>query len=214
MDTPLDIQTYSLGPLETNCHVLLHEDLCWVVDPGMWAKPMVDALREQSLTPHVILLTHGHGDHIGGVEFLKQQFPAVELYCPAADAMMLTSPEKNLSATFLMGIVSPTADRLLQPGETLRMGSLPFEVLDTSGHTNGGVSYYCPQAGVVFTGDALFAGSIGRCDIPDGDQPRLLGNIREHLLTLPDNTVVYPGHANRTTIGREKKHNPFLQAVS
>jgi hydroxyacylglutathione hydrolase len=209
----LHIETISLGPLETNCYVLWRSaagrSTCWIVDVAMWSKPMVEFLRERNLAPGVILLTHGHGDHIGGVEYVMNAFPDARLYCPAADEPMLQSPELNLSATFLMGIQAPPAHELLRPGQTLQMDDLAWQVLDTSGHTPGGMSYYCPAEGVVFTGDSLFAGSIGRTDIPNGDGDRLLDNIRRHLLKLPDETRIYPGHGPATTIGREKQTNPF-----
>lgn len=212
----LQIHTIPMGPLDTNCHVLWRTDpagqsACWVVDVSLWSKPMVEFLQENHLSPLRALITHGHGDHIGGLTYLLEQFPQTRICCPEADAPMLTSPELNLSATFLMGVVAPEAHELLHHGDELDLAGLTWRVLDTSGHTLGGASFYCPGEGVVFTGDSLFAGGIGRCDIPNGDHDRLLRNIREHLLTLPDNTRVFPGHGPETTIGREKATNPFLR---
>lgn len=216
---PLHIHVIPMGPLETNCYVLWREESaapagqtpCWIVDVSLWSKPMVEFLRERRLEPKRALLTHGHGDHIGGLAYLCEHFPRMSISCPADDAPMLGSPELNLSATFLMGIVAPAAHELLQPGDELDLEGLTWRVLDTSGHTPGGASYYCPSENVVFTGDSLFAGSIGRCDIPGGDHNRLVRNIREHLLSLPDETRIFPGHGPETTIGREKTHNPFLR---
>jgi len=108
-------------------------------------------------------------------------------------------------------VCSSDLDELLKPGDTLTMGEVTWNVLDTSGHTKGGLSFYCPQESVVMTGDALFCGSIGRSDIPDGDGELLIENIRNNLMTLPDNTRVLPGHGPETTIGAEKRSNPFLQ---
>ncbi|MCD4825114.1 MAG: MBL fold metallo-hydrolase [Phycisphaerae bacterium] len=216
-ETTLKIQTFALGPLETNSYVLwaVNGDGaaadCWIVDVGMWSKPMVEWLNEQNLTPSRILLTHGHGDHIGGVEYVKEAFPAAKICCPVGDVEMLRSPEKNLSATFLMGITAPEADEILEPGQALTLGDLRWQVLDTSGHTLGGVSYYCPIAGVLCSGDALFRKSVGRTDIPDGDHERLLNNIRQNLMPLPDETRVLPGHGPATTIGAERTDNPFLR---
>lgn len=210
----LQIHTIPMGPLDTNCYVLwgnTPEHNAWVVDVAMWSKPMVEFLHEKNLAPACALLTHGHGDHIGGLEYLLEQFPQMRIACPADDAPMLTSPELNLSATFLMGIKAPEAHELLQPNQELDLGSVTFRVLDTSGHTPGGASFYCPDEGVVFTGDSLFSGSVGRCDIPNGDHDRLVRNIRRNLLTLPEETRVLPGHGPETTIGREKSTNPFLQ---
>lgn len=208
----MDFRTHTLplGPLETNCHLLIFGRACWLVDVGMWPKPLVEYLRREGLQPRKLLLTHGHGDHIGGVEYVLNHYPDVELLCPAGDAEMLPSPEKNLSATFLMGVRAPEPTALLNPGDELAMDEWTWSVLDTSGHTPGGVSYYCPPAGVVVTGDALFRGSIGRTDIPDGDGERLIDNIRENLLTLPGQTRVLPGHGSETTIAAETQGNPFL----
>jgi glyoxylase-like metal-dependent hydrolase (beta-lactamase superfamily II) len=210
----LQIETIPLGPLETNCYVLWDDDapgLAWVVDVGMWSKPLVELLQAQGMDLKRILLTHGHGDHIGGVEYVKQVYPQAVLCCPEGDEEMLTSPELNLSATFLMGISSPQADEILRPGERLKLASLEWKVLDTAGHTPGGVSFYCASAGVVLTGDALFAGSVGRTDIPNGDAKLLIANIRENLLTLPGETRVYPGHGPATTIAAELAGNPYLR---
>lgn len=206
----LEIHCIPLGPLETNSYVVASGRTCWLIDVGMWSKPLVTDLRRRKLSPQRILLTHGHGDHIGGVEYLKQRYPEVRLGCPRADEPMLSSPELNLSATFLMGIEAPDADDLFEPGQTVDLDGTEWVVLDTSGHTPGGVSYYCADQAVVFTGDSLFRRSIGRCDIPGGDHDRLRANIQAHLLSLPEETRVYPGHGPATTIGEEKQHNPFV----
>jgi glyoxylase-like metal-dependent hydrolase (beta-lactamase superfamily II) len=207
---PLDINTFVLGPLDTNCYVVSDGTLCWLIDVGMWCKPLVEHLRQHGLEPDRILLTHGHGDHVGGVEYLLEQYPDVVLCCPAADAEMAQSPELNLSATFLMGLVCPEPQVLIEPGDELAMGKRTWTALDTSGHTDGGMSFYCPQEQVVFTGDALFCRGVGRTDIPNGDGNRLVRNIRENLLTLPPATRVLPGHGPETTIAAEAKANPFL----
>ena len=124
---------------------------------------------------------------------------------------MLADANRNLSAPFGLAMTVRTrADTDLVAGMTLSLGRLTWQVLDTSGHSPGGISLHCPEGGVVFTGDALFAGSIGRADFPDSDGGRLIANIRENLLTLGDETIVYSGHGPITTIGNERKSNPFL----
>ncbi|MCK5113832.1 MAG: MBL fold metallo-hydrolase [Phycisphaerae bacterium] len=206
----ISIKTFALGPLETNSYAVWISDDCWVIDVGMLPANLEEFLEAENLSPSKILLTHGHGDHIGGVEFLVKNFPDAKIHCPTADEEMLSSPTKNLSGALLMSIVSPPADVLINPGDTFEMGGSEWKVLDTAGHTPGGVSFYCPQAGVVFTGDALFCGSIGRSDIPNGNSTLLLENIRNNLMTLPDDTRVLPGHGPETTIGEERRSNPFI----
>ncbi|MHC4295465.1 MAG: MBL fold metallo-hydrolase [Planctomycetota bacterium] len=218
----IEIKNLTLGPLETNCYILRSGDKsqcetasgdpqenCWIIDPG-WGEPLISTLTEQGLIPTAILLTHGHGDHIAGVAPLKDRFPKVRVICPAGDAEMLTNPVANMSASFGIPMSGPPADELIAPGTTLRFDQTQWEVLDTSGHTPGGVSYWCESEQIVITGDALFAGSIGRSDMPGASADRLIQNIREKLLVLPDETRVAPGHGPQTTIGREKRTNPFL----
>lgn len=207
----LEIETLVLGPLETNTY-LLHSGPEWaVVDPGISPGPLLRRLKELAAVPRFVWLTHGHGDHIAGVGELKKKFPAVDICCPAADGFMLPDPWANLSGAFGFKISAPPADRLLLPGEILTLGDTQWTVLDTAGHTPGGVSYHCPAHRVVLTGDALFAGSIGRTDLPGADPAILLGNIRRHLLTLDEETRLLPGHGPATTVGEEKRGNPFLQ---
>ena len=207
---PLEIHTLVLGPLETNCYVLRDVEEYWVVDPGLGPEPLLQFLRAAKASPRRILLTHGHGDHIAGVAAVKAAYPGARLCCPAGDAGLLSDPTGNLSGPFGFALTAPEADELLEPGQTLAMGQAAWGLLDTSGHTPGGMSFYCRQDGVVLTGDALFAGSIGRIDIPGASAGRLLTNIRRHLLTLPDATRVLPGHGPETTIGQERRNNPFL----
>jgi glyoxylase-like metal-dependent hydrolase (beta-lactamase superfamily II) len=205
----VQIDTLVLGPLETNCYLLRAGTDCWVVDPA-WPGVLPGRLRRAGLAPGRILLTHAHADHTAGAAELKGAWPDCRLCCPAGDAELLQDPAGNLSALLLLPLEIPPADELLRPGQTLELGRVRWEVLDTSGHTPGGVSYYCAQAGVVLTGDALFAGGIGRTDFPGGDASRLIGNIRRRLLVLPDATKVLAGHGPASTIGVERRTNSFL----
>jgi len=207
----MELHQFILGDFQTNAFVLIDGDECWLVDPGFEPDELIDFVRGRDLTPTRILLTHGHADHIAGVNALLGAWPGVPVCCPAADAEMLTEAWANLSATLGMPITCPPADELLTPGAVLRMNELSWQVLDTSGHTAGGVSFYCPQAGIAITGDALFAGGIGRTDFPGGDFDRLADNIRRNLYSLPPETKIYPGHGPASTIGAEKKHNPFVK---
>jgi hydroxyacylglutathione hydrolase len=207
---PLEINPLVLSPFETNCYVLVIEEECWVVDPGVGASPLLRFLEERKLSPRRILLTHGHGDHIAGVHEVKWRFPDARVCCPGGDEFMLRDPTANLSGLFGFPLTVPNPDELLHPHQTLMMGDLGWEMLDTSGHSPGGMSFYCAREKVVLTGDSLFAGGIGRTDFPSADPARLLANIRQYLLTLPDDTRVLPGHGAASTIGRERRTNPFL----
>jgi len=211
MPADISIETFITGPLETNTYVIRCAGVCAVVDPAMGKAERIP-LDEGG--PAMILLTHGHGDHIAGVKALKEEFGDARLICPAGDAKMLPNPLRNLSIPFGTFIRCPRADQLVQPGETIAIGDTQWLVLDTSGHTRGGVSYYCAQAGVAIVGDAIFSGSVGRTDIPGGSHARLIENVRANLMSLPDETRVLPGHGPETTIGQERWTNPFLAGNS
>lgn len=188
------------------------DSTAWIIDPSFPPQPeqLAAAVRRHRLTPAAILLTHCHGDHLAGVGQLRERFPDVPVWAPRDEAHMLEDAGANLSAPFGVSVVAPPADRLLSPGETLTLGALTWQVLDVSGHSPGGLAFYCPGAGVVVVGDALFMGSIGRHDFPGSNGERLLRNIHANLLTLPGETVVYSGHGPPTTIDRERRSNPFL----
>ncbi len=206
----LTITPYELGPFATNTYLVAAGASCWVVDPTWAVGVVLDDIAAGKLALERILLTHGHCDHIAGIGEVKRVFPAVPVCCPAGDAAMLADPMANLSGTFGLPLTFAPPDELLHPRDGLALGHTRWEVLDTSGHTPGGVSFHCPAEKVVLTGDALFAGGVGRTDFPGGDWQLLAANIRRNLLTLPAETAVYPGHGPNTTIGREKTDNPFL----
>lgn len=213
-DGGLTIDCIVLGEIMTNCYVMVvagePAECCWVVDPGLSPQPLLDDLRQKKLSPQRILLTHGHGDHIAGVAAVKASYPQAVITVPAGDVPLLSDPVANMSLPFGLNITAPPPDDVIQYGQRLQLGALAWEVLDVSGHTPGGAAYYCQAGGVVLTGDSLFAGSIGRCDIPGADQDSLLSNIRRNLLTLPDDTRVLPGHGPPSTIGLQRRTNPFI----
>jgi len=185
----------------------------WVIDPGLGdqSERMREYLAAKAIQLETILLTHGHADHIAGVDALREAYPSAQVLIGEPDRAMLHDPQMNMSAPFGFPMTIQTeADGDLEPDSKLLLGDTAWRILDTSGHSPGGRSFYNEQAGVVFTGDALFCRSIGRTDLPTADTNRLISNIREHLLTLPDETKVYSGHGPMTTIGNERKSNPFL----
>lgn len=210
----LNIQVFVDPDFQENSLLLWprgHAD-AWIIDPGFTphAQLLTAALEQRKLKAVAILLTHCHLDHIAGCPDLCAALPGVKLYAPRDEQHMLQDPRANLSGPFGFDVVAPPADVLLAPGDTLKLGALTFEVLDVSGHSPGGLAYLCREAGVVIVGDALFYGSVGRVDFPGSSGQRLLANIREHLLSLPDDTVVYSGHGPTTTIGAERTDNPFI----
>lgn len=210
---PLELAVFTDPVWQANSYLLwTPRREAWAVDPGYppAGEQIADAVRRRALNLGAVLLTHGHLDHIAGLATLRREFPGVQIIAPAGEENMLSDPAANLSAIFGESLVAPPADRLLHAGDELRLGALDWRALDVSGHSPAGLAYYCPAAGVVLTGDALFAGGIGRTDFPGGGMKRLLANIRASLLTLPDGTVVYSGHGPPTTVADERAGNPFL----
>jgi glyoxylase-like metal-dependent hydrolase (beta-lactamase superfamily II) len=209
----VQIDCLALGDFETNCYVVRSsaaEKSCLIIDPGFSAEPLIEFLRENSLRPQRVLLTHGHCDHIAGLALLYEEYNPLPVCISSQDASMLTDDMQNLSMMMGLSLQLKPADERINSGDTITLGSLSFTVLPTPGHTPGGVSFYNAENGVVFTGDALFAGSIGRDDFPGGDRQILLDGIRKQLFILPDETRAYPGHGPQTTVGIEKRSNPFL----
>lgn len=206
------IQCCTLGPWETNCYVVSAPDrnACWIVDVGFDPAPLIDAVRSADLTPSRLILTHAHLDHIAGVRECLDEFGPVPIAIHEAEAEFLLNPDLNLSTFVEMNVTTPPADELLQDGQTLRLGEMTWSVLHTPGHSPGGITLYHAPSRQAIVGDTLFAGSIGRYDFPTSDGPLLLKSIREKLLTLPDDTRVLPGHGPETTIGVERRSNPFL----
>lgn len=185
---------------------------CIVVDPGLEPDRIVDELRDAGLNPIAILNTHGHSDHIAGNGMMKEEWPDIPLIIGAGDAWKLTDPVGNLSAGFGLELVSPEADQTVSEGDVLDLAGIRWTVLETPGHSGGHVVFVAKELSpmIVLGGDVLFAGSIGRSDFPDGDHETLLESIRTKLFPLPDNAVVLPGHGPPTTIGHERRTNPYL----
>lgn len=213
-NSQLQIGTIVSIPFDENTYVVnrVGQSACVVFDPGFEPDAIVEYLEKNGLTPAAVVCTHGHSDHIAGNAEMKRRWPACPLIIGAGDAEKLVNPELNLSAAFGFPMVSPAADRTLREGETFAAAGLDFDVLEAPGHSSGHIVLVCKQAQPwrMFGGDVLFAGSIGRTDFPDGSFEQLRDAIHNKLFTLPDDTIVYPGHGPETTIGREKRSNPFV----
>jgi hydroxyacylglutathione hydrolase len=203
----------TVGPLQCNCSILgdenSHEAI--VVDPGDDIPRIIAVLATHRLTVKKILITHAHIDHIAGAHRLKQLTGAPILYnqqdLPLVKMM-------DIQAGWL-GIPTPTVsapDDNLEDGKLIAVTGLTGSILHTPGHTEGSVCLHIPTQSLLIAGDTLFAGSVGRTDLPGGNTRKLLSSIHERLLTLPDDTTVIPGHGSRTTIGTERDSNPFLQS--
>lgn len=199
-------------PFAENSYLLWRdgEPRAVVVDPGFEPQAILTELGRRGLECVAILLTHGHVDHIAGNRALKRAFPDAPILIGAIDAPMLTDAGLNLSAQFGVPIVSPPADRLLLPGEPLTLAGLSFDVRLTPGHSPGHLVYYVAEAGWLIGGDVLFAGGVGRTDFPGGSFAQLKHAIETQIWPLPDETAVYPGHGEATTVGEEKRGNPYV----
>lgn len=203
---------FILGPLETNGYVLWDPVTkeAVVIDPGDAAPELLTWLRTEKLKVKKIINTHGHVDHIAGNESVKKQTEAA-LWIHTADRAMLTNPAANLSLGLGRLLVSPPADAFLDPKQILTMGPATFLILETPGHTPGSVCLLVGDA--LFSGDTLFAGTVGRTDLPGGDFQQLQTSLKI-FRDLPSTLQVFPGHGSATTLGHEMATNPFLQKGS
>lgn len=206
--SPLEVYGLSVGMLEANCYLVIDRPSlkAVVIDPGADPDRICELCSAHRVEVTVILNTHGHGDHIGANGALKARL-GVPIAIHAADADCLPDPLINLSAYF-EPVCSPPADVLLTDGQEIEIGASRLKVVSTPGHSPGSVSFLAEDW--VICGDVLFRGSIGRTDFPRCNSQELLRSIREQLLILPSDTIVYPGHGPVTTIGYEKENNPFL----
>ncbi len=204
--------SYSFGENSYVAHINKSQD-CVVFDPGIDTDQLFGLLFEKDLTPTAILITHGHYDHIGGIPALREKWPGCPIMTSALEAKKLVDPLLNLSAKFAVPHIVPPADRLLEPGEEFEVAGIAIEVLQVPGHSCGHLAFLLRDTKPleIFVGDTVFPGSIGRGDFPDGDSNQLIEEIRSQILTLPDDTILYPGHGPKTTVGREKRSNPFLR---
>ncbi|WP_296980275.1 MBL fold metallo-hydrolase [uncultured Dialister sp.] len=201
-----------LGPFMTNTYILYNEETMegLVVDPSFTPDHYIKAIQDKKIRLLSIFLTHAHVDHMAGMNELRRAFPDAKMYMDKRDRSFLRDAERNLSSMFPVPTLVDDADVWVKDGDEIETCGYTFRVIDTAGHTPGGISFYLQKEGIVFTGDSLFQGSIGRTDFPGGSMKELTGSIKKNLFSLPDSTVVLSGHGNQTTIGEEKRSNPFL----
>ena len=212
----MKINHYVIGMVQTNCYIVINNETkeCFVIDPGASGKQLAEKIRQDDLTPVGVLLTHGHFDHAGAAKTLAEEF-GIKIYAHEAEAETLRDPQKNVSWMVNCN-ESYDADVFLKDEEVINLAGFEIKVLHTPGHTEGGCCYYIPAEAVLFSGDTLFAQSVGRTDFPGGSMSQIVRSIQEKLLALNESgsletdIMVYPGHNDPTTIETERMNNPYL----
>ncbi len=203
------ITSFVLGDFLTNTYLLVWDKEALLVDPAVPSERVYRSIQEQSLDVRAIVNTHGHIDHIGGNTFFKERFPEAQLLVHENDLRYLDTPALNLSAEVSAPFLSPIPDGVLRgkEGVVITMGEKTIRFILTSGHTPGSTCLYCPEEEWLLSGDTLFAGSVGRVDLPGGSFVDLVASLGELFERFPDSTIVYPGHGPSTTMGREREGN-------
>ncbi len=206
----MNYQLVVVGPLETNCYLFFCQKTgeCAIIDPGAEAERIFPIITHLNLKPIIILNTHGHVDHTGANLEMKDRY-GVPIALHQDDVSLL---EENLQLEFglMLGArPSPRPDQILTDGDEIKVGHSKLQVIHTPGHSPGSVCFF--TQGLLFAGDTLFCGGVGRTDLPGGSWKDLMSSIKNRVLTFPDETIVLPGHGPRTTIAEEKESNPFLE---
>lgn len=206
------IETIHVGEMGTNCYLAWDEitNRGFLVDPGEQAEKIIRVCSRYQVKPEAVLLTHGHFDHIMAAKKIRQQYE-IPVYAGIHEEELLADSQMNLSGMWAVPYTMK-ADKLVNDNEVLTIAGMEITVLETPGHTSGGVCYYIKKENVLFAGDTLFCESYGRTDFPDGSMFALLRSLRGKLFVLPEETDVYPGHGQATSIGYEKTHNPAAGA--
>jgi len=211
----MDVRTFTVGPVQENCHIARLDGAAQaiVVDPGDEAPRLLEAIEALGIEVGAILLTHTHFDHVGAVAPLARATGA-EVWCPELEVQVLADIMRYVPWEGFGPYESYATDHTVAGGERLELAGLEIDVLFTPGHSPGHVTYSVPAEQAIFSGDVLFQGSIGRTDLPGGDHATLMRTLATLADSLPDETVVHPGHMGTTTIGRERATNPFLAQLA
>lgn len=206
----MKITKYMTGPIQVNTYLVYDEETKkgFIVDPGGYEPRITAQIKDEAVELQYIILTHGHGDHIGGVEAFKKDFPAAKIVALRAEDKMLHDPEANCSIEMFRKAIMIDAEIQVEDGDLLEVGNMELKFIATPGHTEGGMCIYTGKT--LFSGDTLFCRSIGRTDFTGGNFSDIINSIKTKLFILPDDTVVLPGHMGKTTIGEEKRGNPFV----
>ncbi|MDO5302560.1 MAG: MBL fold metallo-hydrolase [Clostridia bacterium] len=203
------VRKFITGPVQANTYLVYDETKeGFVVDPGAYNAQINQMIEQEKIKVKYIVLTHGHADHIGGVESILQICPDAKIVAHTLEDEMLRLPEHNLSTEIYGRPISIKTDIFVNDMDSLKCGNMELVFIHTPGHSIGGMCILCD--GSIFSGDTLFRASIGRTDFEGGSFPQIKKSITEKLFVFPDNTMVYPGHMSETTIGYEKEHNPFV----
>lgn len=206
----LKIETYVLGPVMTNCYFAINEDTkeTIIIDPADKAEVLIQKINKETLKPVAVLLTHGHFDHILAASEIAVNFH-IPIYASKEEKELLETPSLNLSVSLGKNI-SLTPTMLLNDKDIIKLAGTEVNVIHTPGHTSGGICYLFKESKILFSGDTLFEGTVGRADLPTGNLNTLLDSVNHKLMTLPDDTTVFPGHGESTTVGHERNTNPYV----
>ncbi len=206
----MKIDVLQVGPLMVNCYIVHDSGECIIVDPGGDFEKIREYIDNSGINPVGIFNTHGHFDHIGAVNKLKEYY-GINFYLHESDVFIVEESASHSAFFGIKEIEVPKVDKYVEDNECHNFGNVSFKVLHTPGHSPGGVCYYFESEKSVFTGDSLFELSIGRTDFPYGNMEKLVESIKNKIFTLGDDAQVYPGHGEKTTVLKEKRYNPFVK---